>query len=768
MPRLLLLLICLLTAAAPLHAESRRHPVSLQLKWYHQFQFAGYYAALEKGYYREAGLDVTLREGDPQRDPIHDVVSGKADFGIGASELVIARAEGKPVVALAVILQHSPLIVLAKQGATMHSFHDLIGKSIRVVPHEYELNAMFHAMGHDSSDFNLTARTVNDIEDLATESITAISAYSTDEPYFLEKRNIPMLQFTPRAVGVDFYGDTLFTSDRMVQQSPSMVEAFRQASIKGWHYALANPEEIAELIVRKYAPGKDRDQLLWEARQMRTLMMPEMVDIGYMSEGRWRHIRDTYAELHLLAGNISLDDFIYDPHPYRDLSWLYLAMASGFSGALLFGAIGIYILRLNRKLSASERNYRMLAENAFDVIMTYHLGQHRFTYVSPAVERMRGYSASEVMAQSLAETLTPNSLSLVEEAIAQLLQSGELPSHYWEVEQLCKDGSTVWTEVSLTVVRDEQGKPEELLGIAHNITEQRKLREELLSRSVAIEAAAESVVITDRDGIIQYVNPAFTRMTGYSREEAIGHKPNIVKSGLHNVEFYRQLWSTILAGNIWRGEISNRSKSGELYIESAAISPVVNNRGEILHFVAIKHDITTRKRLEEKLDHMAHFDMLTEVPNRQLFFLHMIQALAHASQHEQQLALLFIDLDGFKAINDTLGHEAGDVVLQSVAERLRGSLREADMVARVGGDEFAVLLDNIKSTDYLQPIIGKLLTAIGQPIDYKGDHCYVGASIGVSLFPLHGQDAETLFSLADTAMYSSKRAGKNRWTLYHA
>jgi len=186
-------------------------PVVLQLKWYHQFQFAGYYAALEKGYYKQAGLDVTIREGDPNRDPIDDVVKGKADFGIGASELLLARAAGKPVVALAVILQHSPLIVLARQTKDIQSIHDLMGKQIRVVPHEYELNALFYAMGSSPQDFKLGPRTPHDIDDLIAGKTDAISSYSTDEPFFLEQRHIPMLQVTPRSFGIDFYGDTLFT-----------------------------------------------------------------------------------------------------------------------------------------------------------------------------------------------------------------------------------------------------------------------------------------------------------------------------------------------------------------------------------------------------------------------------------------------------------------------------------------------------------------------------------------------------------------------------
>lgn len=864
-------------------------PVTLQLKWYHQFQFAGYYAALEQGYYREAGLDVTILEGDPERDPVTEVMSGRADFGIGASDLLLARASGKPVVALAVILQHSPLVLLARSGPRVISLQSLVGKEIRVVPHEYELNALFQSKGYTQSDFRLTPRTPHDIDDLVGGRVAAISAYSTDEPYFLDQRGADYHQISPRAAGIDFYGDTLFTDESHLKQSPEVVEAFRQASLRGWKYAMEHSREMAALIQARYAPAKQLDHLLFEARQMRVLMIPDVVEIGYMNEERWRHIATTYAELGMMTHDTPLAGFLYDPNPQRDVTWLYLSTITGFGIALLVGAIGLYILHINRKLRASEnyhrqlidnspfpvmvtrladntvsyinhrverdfgvkrseiigqradsfwgdksrrevmlkelrahghisdfetelitgeerrfwgylsavvtefngepsllvafnditerkrmeealreseKHYRLLAENAFDVIWTLDVATGRFTYVSPAVERLRGYTVEEVMQQTMEQALTPDSLRQVSEGMSHLLQTGEVLKPRWELEQPCKDGSTVWTDVTITLIRDAQGKPVEVMGITRDITEQRRLREALKARLVAIESAAESFMITDTNGIIEYVNPAFTKMTGYTLEEVVGEKPNIVKSGVHPPEFYQELWATITAGNVWRGEITNRDRHGRLYVESTAIAPVMNDRDEIIRYVAIKHDVTARKEMERRLEQMAHFDTLTGVPNRQLFFERLDQSLSLARRHNESLALLFIDLDGFKEINDTLGHEAGDEVLRVIAQRLHEEIRESDTIARVGGDEFVVLINTLHSRDHLESIVQKLLDEILRPIVLQGESHVIGASIGVSLFPDHGHTAATLLSHADSAMYLSKRSGKNRWTLY--
>lgn len=284
-----------------------------------------------------------------------------------------------------------------------------------------------------------------------------------------------------------------------------------------------------------------------------------------------------------------------------------------------------------------------------------------------------------------------------------------------------------------------------------------------------MEHAPSSIVITDRTGNIEYVNPAFCRLTGYTKKEVIGKHTRMLKGegATQPPEHYRELWDTIAAGSEWRGEFFNRRKDGTLFWESASISPILDAEGEITHFVAVKENITERKQLLECLDHLAHYDKLTSLPNRALFFDRLNQSIAASHRERQRFALLFVDLDGFKVVNDSYGHEAGDRVLQETAERLAGCTRESDTVARMGGDEFILILCNLANAEDAGLVAEKILADVARPIELsRGASCVVGCSIGISLYPEDASEAAQLVSAADTAMYAVKRHGKNRYGFY--
>lgn len=280
------------------------------------------------------------------------------------------------------------------------------------------------------------------------------------------------------------------------------------------------------------------------------------------------------------------------------------------------------------------------------------------------------------------------------------------------------------------------------------------------------ENASEGVVITTPDTTIISVNKAFSQVTGYSAEEAIGNKPNMLTSGKQGAAFYQRMWEELARDGQWQGEIWNCNKQGETYLEWLSVTAVQDENDELSHYIGIFSDITSEKENEERLAQLAHYDPLTNLPNRILFDDRLKQALALAQRSTSQLAVMFLDLDGFKAINDNFGHGAGDELLQQVAKRLNKCLRKSDTVARFGGDEFTIVLPEIDDKESVEKIATKIIKTIAKPYDIDGSEAHVTTSIGISLYPADGQQAQTLVKKADNAMYHAKRHGKNHHEFY--
>jgi diguanylate cyclase (GGDEF)-like protein/PAS domain S-box-containing protein len=277
--------------------------------------------------------------------------------------------------------------------------------------------------------------------------------------------------------------------------------------------------------------------------------------------------------------------------------------------------------------------------------------------------------------------------------------------------------------------------------------------------------ASNGMFITRRDGIIEWMNEAVSRFSGYTADEITGSNPRIFNSGQHDRQFWHGMWTTILKGEHWRGDVVNRSKAGELYTVAQSISPLFNDKGELTHFLAVQQDISEKKRLEEEIHYLAYHDPLTHLPNRMLFRDRVQQAITQAKRTQSKLALMFIDLDGFKAVNDMHGHNNGDSLLQQVAERMRLCVRAGDTVARLGGDEFTVLLREIKGEGSIERVAQKLLDIAAQPYDLgSAQPASVSFSIGISVYPEDGDNFDALLSRADHAMYEAKQGGKNRFT----
>ncbi|CAM4192593.1 GGDEF domain-containing protein [Roseateles saccharophilus] len=269
------------------------------------------------------------------------------------------------------------------------------------------------------------------------------------------------------------------------------------------------------------------------------------------------------------------------------------------------------------------------------------------------------------------------------------------------------------------------------------------------------------IIVTDTRANIVAVNPAYCRMSGYAAEELIDHNPRIQQSGRHDKAFYRELWRTLQASGQWQGEIWNRRRNGEAYPVWQNISAVRDSRGRVVQYLAVMSDITPVKAVQERLDHLAHHDALTGLPNRLHFMAALERSLAHADRERTSVALLFVDLDHFKSINDSFGHAVGDQLLAAVARRLQRTVRSEDMVARLGGDEFVVTLANLRERDEAVRIARKLLAELQEALDIDGQRLAPAASIGIALYPGDGGTPAELLAAADEAMYEAKRRGRH-------
>lgn len=334
--------------------------VVLQLKWKHAFQFAGYYAAQELGYYDDLDLDVEIRAASPGINPVEEVIEGRAQYGVGNSSLLLDRQNGQPVVVLSVVFQHSPAILIARGSGQITSLNDLAGKRIMIEPNSLELLAYLKKSGVASHQIQIIDHSYQ-VDDLIQGDVDAISAYSSNEPYILNRRGFFFKEFTPRAAGIDFYGDNLFTTEDEINNHPERVEAFRTASMRGWSYAMEHQNEIIDLILEKYGEGLERKQLLFETQVMENLLANNLIEIGYMNPKRWERIVATYKTVGKLYQEGVLDGFIYKP-PRGLLEIIktdYLILLKYLLGVLIFVAFLIY---RNHKLRQFNHQLEHIAE----------------------------------------------------------------------------------------------------------------------------------------------------------------------------------------------------------------------------------------------------------------------------------------------------------------------------------------------------------------------------------------------------------------------
>jgi diguanylate cyclase (GGDEF)-like protein/PAS domain S-box-containing protein len=383
---------------------------------------------------------------------------------------------------------------------------------------------------------------------------------------------------------------------------------------------------------------------------------------------------------------------------------------------------------------------------------------------NPGAERMFGYSAAEMIGQPILRLLPADRLG-EEAVILEKIRRGDGVEHF-ETVRLCKDGREINVSVTISPIRNSFGHLIGASKIARDITAQKNATQQLRLTASVFNNTGEGIMITDRTGLIVEVNEAFTRITGYTRDDVVGHPPSMFRSSRQGPEVYQDMRRTLLRQGEWKGEMWSRRKDGEAYSAWLTVSKVRGSSGKVRNYVALFSDVTVLKLQQEELEHGAHFDALTDLPNRLLLSDRLHQAMTQCQRHGQSLAVLYLDLDGFKVVNDQFGHEAGDALLVAVSQRMQAALRDVDTLARMGGDEFVAVLTNVENIQDCIQMVTRVLLACSEPVHIDGRDLKVTASIGVTMYPQDNAEADQLMRHADQAMYEAKQSGKNRFHMF--
>ena len=410
-------------------------------------------------------------------------------------------------------------------------------------------------------------------------------------------------------------------------------------------------------------------------------------------------------------------------------------------------------------LAAREARYRAVIETSADGFWVVDMSG-RLIEVNDAYVHLSGYSREELLQMHVPDFEVREQPEDTAKHIEKIIREGH---DRFESAHRRKDGSTWPVEIVANYWPELEGL---LFVFVIDITERRKQKEQQELAMMVFDNITEAMTVTDARNRIVAINPAFSQVTGYTEEEVLGRNPNMLSSGHHDSEFYRQMWQSLAETGQWQGEVWDRRKNGELIAEWLTISTIYDDEGKVHRRVALFSDITKKKQSEEMVWRHANFDMLTQLPNRRMFRERLEQEMKKSHRHGNSLALFFIDLDHFKEINDTLGHHIGDELLVEAALRIRSCMRESDIVARLGGDEFTVVLTDLSDDSHVERVAQDIIVRLMEPFQLGKESAYISASVGITLYPADATDAHNLLKNADQAMYVAKSEGRNRFSYF--
>lgn len=636
--------------------------INLQLKWLNSFQFAGYYAAKEKGFYAEENLDVELLERKMGVNNIQQVINGESEYGVADTALLVERLNGIPVVVLASIFQHSPLVYVSLKSSGIVSPHDIRGK--RIMDDDYDnapLQTLLYEAGIKGNEVTHIPNTAN-IDDLIQGNTDVVLAYSTDEIDHYQQRGVEINVINPRNYGIDFLGDNLFTTQTEIDKHPERVKKFLRASLKGWEYAAAHPDEMVDLIFEKYnTQPLTREHLKFEATETLKMIAPNNIPIGQSNLNRFERIAETYKELGLVKSTNNLNGFIYG----KTNHWLSLK-------------------------AKADLNWQRLIDFLIPITLFIFFGMYRNFQLR-----------REISARQKLEFALQKSLDLFKSVI----DNAPLIRVFW------KDLNGNYLGCNLAFAND-----------------------------AGLKKAAD--ILGKNDFELDWK----TQAEKYRADDRRVMNTNKPKLNFEELMF---------------------SPNGDTITLRTSKVPLHDAEENVIGVLGIYEDITASKVHEQQLEHMAYHDILTGLPNRLLLADRMQISLAHARRDNSLVIVCYLDLDGFKTVNDQFGHKIGDFLLVEAANRMKKTLREEDTVARLGGDEFAFLLLGLKTKNEYETALLRFLAALNAPFQIENHAVSISASIGATIYPNDNSDADTLLRHADQAMYEAKQNHKNCFKIYN-
>lgn len=858
-----------LASTVPNNIATKLTPISVQLNWNNQFQFAGFYAALKQGYYRDAGLDVEIKSWKAGISALEEVISGRADFGVGHSSIIADYAKGAPIKLVMSSFQFSPLVLLSHEPIT--DLAQLSGKTVMNFGN-LQIKALIEKASILADQPIQEIPSSGNLQDFIDHKVDFYGAYRTNEPYRLKKSNTPFFILDPKSYGIQSYGDLVFTTQKKSEFYPNVVSRFRKATIAGWEYAITHQQETVDFILQNYEVKKSRDALLSEAEATTKYVKSGKQTIGEIEPEKLL-LTATYAEESGLINsvqlqNIDMSRFIFDasqtlysaeeldyirehpvikignhinwaPFEYIDNAGRYQGLASEYF-KLMGEMLGIEFVPVRKKswLEVTE----MAQTGTLDILpctvkTESNSSYLRFTqpYLSfpmvLAAQTQLGYIDNYNQLNNRTVAVVKNSwpqenlalfypgvhlllVDSVTEGLISVLEgqaigySGNLAAINYVIKQEGLDG--------LHVVGQSQKRFELAIGVQQDnpilysilekslarITEaqRQQIYDHWIQLSVLTESSSWLYVaalillvllmllsvwalavhhskkilhsyidtvnelslatVTDNKGILIWVSDRFSKLSGYDKLELLGKPASITKGSALSDEEYQKIYQRVLMGETWQGEVEGRRKDGSLYYVNLTAIPEMRF-GKLQKVTITREDLTDRKQAEE----LSIRDALTGLYNRRYFTEVFEREIKRAQREGVPFVFAMADIDFFKKLNDSYGHQQGDIALQKVSNMLQQSLRRPqDLVFRLGGEEFGLILTEM-DLEHVSHFLNSLNVAIKElGIQNKeGVDGVVTVSIGaIQLSPDHQLNSDAVFKLADDLMYQAKETGRDK------